>query len=184
MQRKSFIDMPCPIARSLERVGEWWSILILRDASFYGMTRFDEFEKSLGISPNVLTRRLKGLVDEGLLERRQYSDKPPRYEYVLTERGIDFKPVLFALLNWGNKHFAPEGPSVVLRNAETGAIMDPVFVNRTDGSPVTDANWLFTPGPAAKERLQKKLSVAAERRNGNEKCVAPAARRTRTGATS
>src|SRR5579875_726707 len=91
MRRKSFGNMQCPIARSLERVGEWWSILILRDA-FHGLTRFDQFE-------------------EGLLERRRYSERPPRDEYVLTEVGRDFRPVLWALLAWGNRHFAPEGKS-------------------------------------------------------------------------
>ena len=80
MRRKSFGNMQCPIARSLERVGEWWSILILRDA-FYGLTRFDEFQKSLGIAPNMLTRRLNALVEAGLLERRRYSERPPRDEY-------------------------------------------------------------------------------------------------------
>ena len=117
--------MQCPIARSLERVGEWWSILILRDA-FHGLTRFDQFQKSLGIAPNMLTRRLNALVEAGLLERRRYSERPPRDEYVLTERGRDFRPVLWALLAWGNKHFAPEGPSVVVVDAETGRLADPV----------------------------------------------------------
>src|SRR3954470_13455385 len=83
MQRKSFGSMACPIARSLERVGEWWSILILRDA-FRGLTRFDQFQKSLDIAPNMLTRRLATLVESGLLERRVYSEHPPRHEYVLT----------------------------------------------------------------------------------------------------
>jgi DNA-binding HxlR family transcriptional regulator len=83
MQHKSFGSMACPIARSLERVGEWWSILILRDA-FRGTTRFDQFQKSLGIAPNILTRRLNALVGSGLLERRRYSERPPRYEYLLT----------------------------------------------------------------------------------------------------
>src|ERR1700761_7910158 len=102
MQRKSFGNMQCPIARSLERVGEWWSILILRDA-FRGVTQFDQFQKSLGIAPNMLTRRLNGLVESGLLEKRQYNERPPRFEYVLTELGQDFRPVLWALLAWGNK---------------------------------------------------------------------------------
>ena len=75
-----------PIARSLDRVGEWWSILLLRDA-LKGFTRFDEFQTSLGIAPNMLSRRLSGLVDAGLLERRRYSERPPRDEYVLTEQG-------------------------------------------------------------------------------------------------
>src|SRR5919199_1954828 len=97
MQRKSFGTMSCPIARSLERVGEWWSILILRDA-FYGLTRFDEFRKSLGIAPNMLTRRLGALVEAGLLQRRRYSQRPPRDEYLPTARGRDFRPVVLALL--------------------------------------------------------------------------------------
>src|ERR1700751_3789657 len=100
MQHKSFGYMQCPIARSLERVGEWWSILILRDA-LNGLGRFDEFQKSLGIAPNMLARRLARLVDAGLLEKRRYSAKPPRYEYRLTERGRDFRPVLLAFLAWG-----------------------------------------------------------------------------------
>ena len=132
MQRKNFGNMQCPIARSLERVGEWWSILILRDA-FRGLTRFDQFQASLGIAPNMLTRRLNALVDSGLLEKRAYSEHPPRFEYVLTERGRDFRPVLWALLAWGNKHFAPEGPNVVVVDSKTGELADPVLVDRNSG---------------------------------------------------
>ena len=132
MQHKGFDKMPCPIARSLERVGEWWSILILRDA-FKGMSRFDQFQKSLGIAPNMLTRRLNTLVDSGLLERRLYSEKPPRHEYVLTDRGRDFRPVLWALVAWGNKHFPPEGETVVVVDAETGEQADPVLVDSRSG---------------------------------------------------
>ena len=116
MQRKSFADMTCPIARSLEHVGEWWSMLILRDA-FGGTTRFDDFQRSLGIAPNMLARRLAALVDAGLLERRPYSERPPRDEYVLTERGRDFKPVLTALVVFGRKHFAAPGRTAPTRFA-------------------------------------------------------------------
>jgi DNA-binding HxlR family transcriptional regulator len=140
MQRKSFEDMTCPIARSLERVGEWWSILILRDA-FRGLTRFDQFQKSLDIAPNMLTRRLNALVESGLLERRLYSEHPPRHEYVLTERGCDFRPVLWALLAWGNKHFAPEGPSVVVVDTETGERADPVLVDRRTGKVMVEPEF-------------------------------------------
>src|ERR1700734_1408186 len=132
MQRKSFGNMQCPIARSLERIGEWWSILILRDA-FHGLTRFDQFQRNLDIAPNMLTRRLNALVESGLLERRRYSERPPRDEYVLTERGRDFRPVLWALLAWGNKHFAPEGKSVVLVDGDTGALAEPLLVDRHSG---------------------------------------------------
>lgn len=142
MQRKSFEEMTCPIARSLERAGEWWSMLILRDA-FAGLTRFDEFQKSLEIAPNILTRRLSALVDAGLLERHLYCEKPPRYEYRLTECGRDFRPVLLTLLAWGNKHFAPEGASVVLVDADTGAQADPVLVDRVTGTPIGEQHQVM-----------------------------------------
>jgi DNA-binding HxlR family transcriptional regulator len=103
MKRKCFNEMACPIARSLEKVGEWWSILILRDAAL-GKTRFDEFQKSLGIGSNTLTRRLNWLVAQGLLERRGCGDRPSRHEYVLTASGREFQPVLQAFLAWGRKH--------------------------------------------------------------------------------
>src|SRR5690242_16510442 len=152
MQRKSLGNMQCPIARGLDRVGEWWSILILRDA-LRGTTRFDEFQKSLGIAPNMLTRRLSGLVDAGLLERRRYSERPPRDEYVLTPRGRDFRPVLIALLAWGNRHFAPEGASVQLVDVRTGKPADPILVDRVTGRPITEADHLHAAGPAADERV-------------------------------
>jgi DNA-binding HxlR family transcriptional regulator len=155
MRRKSFDDMQCPIARSLERVGEWWSILILRDA-FHGLTRFDQFQKSLGIAPNMLTRRLNGLVESGLLERRLYSERPPREEYILTERGRDFRPVLWAILTWGNKHFAPEGASVVVVNRQTGALAEPIVVDRITGLPMTPENFRSAPGPAANDVTRRR----------------------------
>jgi DNA-binding HxlR family transcriptional regulator len=106
MQHTTFSTTKCPIALSLERVGGWWSIMILRDA-FRGLQRFDQFQKSLGIAPNILSRRLRGLVDAGLMEKSRYSEHPPRYAYLLTERGRDFRPVLRALLAWGSKHCVP-----------------------------------------------------------------------------
>ncbi|WP_238297408.1 winged helix-turn-helix transcriptional regulator, partial [Methylobacterium soli] len=147
MQRTSFGQMPCPVARSLERIGEWWSILILRDA-FYGLTRFDQFEQSLGIAPNMLTRRLKALCEAGLLERRPYQDRPPRYEYLLTEKGRDFRPVLWTLFAWGNRHLAPEGESVTLVDPESGLPIDPVVVNRHTGRPLAEGVRVVA-GPAA-----------------------------------
>ena len=148
MQRKSFGSMTCPIARSLERVGEWWSILILRDA-FRGLTRFDQFQKSLDIAPNMLTRRLNALVESGLLERRLSSERPPRPADVLTERGRDFRPVLWALLAWGNRHFAPEGASVIVVDTETGEPADPILVDRRSGKVMVEPAFRSVPGPAA-----------------------------------
>jgi DNA-binding HxlR family transcriptional regulator len=158
MQRKSFGNMQCPVARSLERVGEWWSILILRDV-FAGMTRFDEFQKSLNIAPNILTRRLTALVEAGMLERRLYCERPPRYEYILTERGRDFRPVLIALQSWGNKHFAPEGLSVMLVDAFTGAPAEPILVDRLTGKPITETTHRNAAGPAASGRVKKRLAM-------------------------
>jgi DNA-binding HxlR family transcriptional regulator len=161
MRRKSFGNMQCPIARSLERVGEWWSILILRDASL-GLTRFDEFQESLGIAPNILTRRLKALVEAGLLERRRYSERPPRDEYVLTEAGRDFRPVLWALLAWGNRHFAPEGASVVVVDSKTGAQADPVLVDRNTGRLLATPAFRSTAGPAADARTRRRHPTVGE----------------------
>ncbi len=140
MQRKSFSDMQCPIARGLEHVGEWWSILILRDA-FRGLSRFDEFSENLGIAPNMLTRRLTSLVEAGMLERQRYNEHPPRDEYVLTERGRDFRPVLFALLAFGNKHFPPDDRIVRIVNAKTGEDVIPVLVDPATGQPVDSLDY-------------------------------------------
>ena len=152
--------MVCPIARSLERVGEWWSILILRDA-LHGFTRFDQFQKSLGIAPNMLARRLNALVEAGLLERRRYSEHPPRDEYVLTARGRDFRPVLMALLAWGNRHFAPEGASVLLVDAKSGAAVEPILVDRATGRPIKEPDYAFAPGPAATEGVRRRYASTA-----------------------
>ncbi|BBK38005.1 transcriptional regulator [Allostella sp. ATCC 35155] len=168
MQRKSFAGMQCPIARSLERVGEWWSILILRDA-FHGLTRFDQFQKSLPIATNMLTRRLNALVEAGLLERRRYSERPPRDEYLLTDLGRDFRPVLIALMAWGNRHFAEEGVASQLVDIESGRPADPVMLDRASGRPIDDHHFRFAAGPAAGEGVRRRVAFAErmrEKRNG------------------
>ena len=150
----------CPMARSLDRVGDQWSMLILRDA-FYGMKRFDEFQKSLGIATNMLTRRLNALVAEGLFERRQYCEHPPRFEYVLTPLGRDFRPVLLTLLAWGRKHFSPEGAALLLVDQSTGAVADPILVDRHTGKPIGPEH-LYVAGPAASEGLKRRLAARAQ----------------------
>src|SRR5277367_5274859 len=160
MQRKSFDKMPCPIARSLERVGEWWSMLIMRDA-LHGLKRFDEFQNSLGIAPNMLSRRLNALVEAGMLERRRYSEHPPRDEYVPTARGRDFRPVLLSLLAWGNRHFAPEGASLLIVDSNTGVPADPVLVDWSSGRPLTDSRFRMAAGPAAKAGLRRRYERAS-----------------------
>jgi DNA-binding HxlR family transcriptional regulator len=158
MTAKTHKTSLCPIARCLDHVGEWWSMLILRDA-MHGFTRFDEFERNLGIAPNMLTRRLNSLVESGLLARRRYSEKPPRDEYLLTDSGRDFLPVLVAMLAWGNKHFAPEGVASIAVDRETGKKLDPVVTDRKTGQVVSIENTTFAPGPAASESMRRRYEL-------------------------
>ena len=134
MRRKSLADAPCPIARGLDEVGEWWSILILRDA-FRGLTRFDEFQRSIGLATNMLARRLETLVDAGLLERHPYQERPVRHEYRLTGKGRDFLPVVVALAAWGSRWVLPEGAFRFV-SAETGRPVDPVLIDGNTGRPI------------------------------------------------
>jgi len=161
MQKKILSNVQCPVVRSLERVGEWWSILILREA-FYGSKRFDEFQKRLDIATNMLSRRLTVLVAEGLLERRQYCEKPPRYEYVLTPVGLDFRPIILTLVDWGNKHFEPEGASAQLTDLATGKPVDLILVDGNTGKPITLEDHAVLPGPGASERLRQRLTSTAK----------------------
>jgi DNA-binding HxlR family transcriptional regulator len=107
LQVSATYDMRCPIARTLDIIGERWTILILRDLVVAGPRRFQDFERSLaGISPNTLSARLKRLEDRGIVERRFYEQHPPRAEYVLTKKGTQLRPVLKALLEWGRQNTA------------------------------------------------------------------------------
>jgi len=134
MRRTRLTDAPCPIARGLDEVGEWWSLLILRDA-MRGLTRFDEFQRSIGLASNMLTRRLQALVEAGLLEKRPYQERPPRHGYHLTDKGRDFLPVLIAMADWGRRWLLPED-SFRLIDRETGRIVEPALVDRATGEPI------------------------------------------------
>lgn len=134
MDHEKFCEGPCPIARALDRVGDAWSMMILRDAG-YGSTRFDQFRTSLGIAPNILTRRLAALTADGLLEKRRYSERPPRDEYVLTAKGRDFLPILGAIGAWGARHHG-EGGTTRAVDAATGAPVEAVVVDRATGRPL------------------------------------------------
>lgn len=121
----------CPVARSLSCLGDAWSMLILRDASL-GLARFDQFRTSLGIAPSILTRRLAVLMEEGLLEKRRYSERPPRDEYVLTDAGRDFIPVLTMIGAWGQKHRGTGMTRYI--DAETGKEVKPIAVDSVTGA--------------------------------------------------
>lgn len=121
MQRRSFEDLSCSVAQTLEVIGEWWTPLILRDL-FVGVTRFDDFIERLSISRNVLTARLNHLVDHGVVEKVAYQDNPLRYDYRLTDKGKDLWLVLSALREWGDRWAAPEGPPVDLVHRRCGHV--------------------------------------------------------------
>ena len=123
-----FAQMECSIARALDAVGDRWSLLILRD-SFYGVRRFEDFREDLGVARNILTDRLHKLVAKGVLERVQYADKPPRFEYRLTEKGKDLLPVILTMMKWGNKwtHESEHAP-VTLTHTKCGHETEPVVV--------------------------------------------------------
>lgn len=124
----------CPVDRGLMRVGDRWSILILREID-RGLTRYDQMRTSLGIAPNILARRLSALTDAGLIEKRRYSERPPRDEYLLTAAGRDFLPILAAIGAWGRKHNG-EGALTRQIDVETGEPIRPVVVDANTGAPL------------------------------------------------
>jgi DNA-binding HxlR family transcriptional regulator len=134
MRRKSFAGMTCPIARTLDIVGEWWTLLIVRDA-LVGATRFDQFRRT-GIADNILSSRLDLLVQEGIMERRAYQEHPPRYEYVLTEKGRDLLPVIISLARWGMKWTDAPGEPPQLIHTRCGSEMGLDFRCPTCGEEV------------------------------------------------
>jgi DNA-binding HxlR family transcriptional regulator len=149
MQRTRFGDMACSIARTLDVAGEPWSPLIIRDV-WVGITRFDELQRDLGISSKVLTERLNWLVDQGMLERRPYSERPPRHDYVLTEKGYEFCDILLAITAWGDRWTAgEEGPPAVHRHRTCGHLtrIDPRCAHC--GEPLHAVDVEVEPGPGA-----------------------------------
>ncbi|AJA10487.1 hypothetical protein SKP52_18085 [Sphingopyxis fribergensis] len=128
------ISGTCPVDRGLTRVGDRWSMLILRDVE-RGLTRYEQLRTSLGIAPNILSRRLAALAEAGLVEKRRYSQRPPRDEYLLTDAGRDFLPILMAIGAWGRKY---NGAGALSRHLdiETGEVVRPVVVDANNGAPI------------------------------------------------
>lgn len=125
---------PCPVERGLNLIGDRWSMLMLRDLD-RGMTRYDQLRTSLGIAPNILASRLAALTQAGLVDKRQYSERPPRFEYLLTEAGRDFIPILAAIGAWGRKHRGG-GALSRLVDSETGADIAPIVIDAVSGAPI------------------------------------------------
>lgn len=136
MRRTRFDREPCPIARTTDLVGDWWTPLVMREA-FFGRRRFDEFQKALGVSRAVLTQRLGRLVEEGLLSKHRYQEHPPRYEYALTDKGRAFYDVLAAMWRWGSDWLWDEGrPPADLVDRESGEVVRPAVVDERTGDPI------------------------------------------------
>lgn len=149
MQRTDFGEMACSIARTMDVIGEPWSPLVLRNV-FIGITRFDQLQHSLGISRKVLAERLKWLTDNEVLERRQYSDRPPRYEYVLTARGQELVEVLMVMVRWGDRWLAGEaGPPVLYRHQACGQISHVELTCSQCGEPMHATGIDVLPGPGS-----------------------------------
>ncbi|MEM9622179.1 MAG: helix-turn-helix domain-containing protein [Pseudomonadota bacterium] len=148
MKRSTFSEEPCSIARSLDILGDWWNPLILREC-LYGIHRFQDIQQWLNIGRNILTTRLKQLVEEGLLEKRQYQSGPPRFEYHLTEKGYDATLVLMAVMSFGEKwYFKDNAAPILLHHRETGHQVKPVLVDEFTGERIDPRQLVPAPGPS------------------------------------
>lgn len=137
MARKRFDDSNCSVARALDEVGDWWSLLVVLHA-MYGTRRFVDFQKELGIARNILCDRLARLVDNQVLRKVEVGEHGSRFEYRLTDKGRDLFPIVIALLQWGEKwNPAPEHEPLDLRDRESGEVISPVTVQTKDGKPLS-----------------------------------------------
>ena len=149
MLGNDYKSQACSIAGALEVVGERWSLLIVRDV-FLGLRRFDQIQANLGIARNVLQARLARLVEHGVLERVRYQERPPRFEYRLTEKGIDLWPTVVALMQWGDRHAAPaDGPAVLLEHRDCGGTVDAHRICARCGERLAARDSRALPGPGA-----------------------------------
>jgi DNA-binding HxlR family transcriptional regulator len=147
MLKRDYEGQVCSIARALEVVGERWTLLVIRDVE-RGRHRFDELLESLGIASNVLTDRLNRLVDAGVLQRLRYSERPERFEYHLTEKGLELAVALLALMHWGDRHLSDKPPAIARRRSDRSPVS--VRIIAKDGSPVAPDELEIVPGPGLK----------------------------------
>lgn len=148
MKWSELADQPCSVARSIAVIGDRWTLMILRDC-FLGVRRFEDFERRLGISRSIVADRLKRLTDEGVLRRVAYQARPARFEYRLTDKGLELHPVLMAVVRWGDAHYAgPEGPPLLHRHKACGCDFRPVLTCSECGEAVGARDVEVRPGAA------------------------------------
>lgn len=153
MKWDELADQPCSLARTLGIVGDRWTMMILREA-FVGVRRFEQFQDRLGLSKALLSQRLKGLVDDGVLDRRAYQDRPERFEYRLTAKGLDLYPVLMAMVAWGNKYEADDAGAPLVHNHKTcGHDFDAVMCCSECGETLDARTVTVRPGAGFEEVL-------------------------------
>ena len=148
-------EEPCSLARTVAVIGDRWSLLILRDC-FLRIRRFDEFQSSLGITRHLLADRLKKLVRFGVLRKVPYQEAPKRYEYILTQKGLDLYPIMMALVHWGDTHMVDErGRPLLHEHRKCGKMFDPVMVCSECGDSLSAREVHVHPGPGARPSLEK-----------------------------
>jgi DNA-binding HxlR family transcriptional regulator len=162
MLANDYPDQTCSVAAALEVIGERWSLLIVRDVML-GVRRFDQLQADLGIARNVLQTRLRRLTEQGVLEKRLYQQRPVRYEYRLTDKGLDLWPAVVALMSWGDKHAAPNGPPVVLEHRGCGGLVNEHRYCSACGAALTARDAIARPGPGASPDHPLARLVAAAR---------------------
>lgn len=147
MLPREYTGQNCSVARTLEVVGERWTLLILRDA-FMGFSRFEQFQQRIKLAPNILAKRLRGLTEAGVMERRPYQERPERHEYVLTASGRELFAVVVGLMRWGDAHLSPQGPPVVVHHAGCGGVVDArAICDRCDAAVgAHEVDWYYGPG--------------------------------------
>ncbi|GAA2270233.1 helix-turn-helix domain-containing protein [Actinomadura luteofluorescens] len=145
---RTYDSQNCSVARSLEVVGDRWTMLVIRSA-FQGVRRFDDFQDALGVARNVLTDRLNRLCDEGIMRRVPYQQRPERHEYRLTRKGVELWPAVMTLMMWGDRHYAPDGPPLVIGHRGCDGTLTPSFTCGSCGAHLGPADVDPRPGPSA-----------------------------------
>jgi DNA-binding HxlR family transcriptional regulator len=149
MLPRTYENQVCSVARALEVLGDRWTLLVLRDA-FSRIRRFEDFQRNLGVARNVLTDRLNRLVDEEILKRVPYQERPVRFEYRLTEKGRALWPVMMTLMQWGDRYYGEEaGPPVIVRHRDCGGTVTDHLSCSKCGVELTPYDVEPTPGPGA-----------------------------------